>query len=544
MKTSRRPAGFMAIVALAFALILGSGVPRARAAAEDVAMFYDDLSQYGQWAEYENYGPVWRPSQVPQDWRPYTNGRWVPTDNGYVFETQEPWGWATYHYGNWVPTQNYGWVWVPGRTWYPSTVEWRTSQEETAPDDSYVGWAPIPPDNYVPPQEYAPPSYNQGNPVVDALTSPFWIFVKAASFLLGLGQPYAPAYSYAYSGVLVPQPYVQVFYPQTVIVRRYYTPAYYPPAYFRGHHQGFYAYNWGPPASYFYRRGRVNQAAFDRALHHNSLHISRIHSVVPPNRVLNRQAYLRQIMPPALAQGQRLPSPRRVTNYRAAQASLYKPNVVRAPRQVPPVKAPIPKLTHAAGFQRGHKMPSAHQVSPRQTAPGTPATPRTHGIHATPGRVPAGKFRPGPGRAATRVTKPRPAPVSASHRVATPAPRQPQQRYQRQRQPQIPGRYQQPRHQQVRQPQTPRQPQVYRQPRTPRQPHVYRRPRSQNVQRRRAPQVKQQQVRQRQPYQRAPQHRVRTQPARQPQRQVQPRPQPQRQPKAQHQHQRRRQHEE
>ena len=112
----------------------------------------------------ENYGPVWRPNNVEEDWRPYTDGRWVPTDDGYVFESQEPWGWATYHYGNWMPTENYGWVWVPGRTWYPSTVEWRTSPESKPVDASYVGWAPTPPPNYVPPAAYAPSVVLPGKP--------------------------------------------------------------------------------------------------------------------------------------------------------------------------------------------------------------------------------------------------------------------------------------------------------------------------------------------------------------------------------------------
>ena len=149
--------GFIVALALGLALVLGRGLAQpARAASEDVAMFYDDLSQYGQWVDYENYGPVWRPSKVGEDWRPYTDGRWVPTDDGYVFESQEPWGWATYHYGNWMPTEGYGWVWAPGRTWYPSTVEWRTSPEDAPVDTSYIGWAPIPPPNYVPAQSYAP----------------------------------------------------------------------------------------------------------------------------------------------------------------------------------------------------------------------------------------------------------------------------------------------------------------------------------------------------------------------------------------------------
>jgi hypothetical protein len=326
-------------------------------------MFYDDLSQHGEWAEYENYGPVWLPSQVEEDWRPYTDGRWAPTDNGYVFETQEPWGWATYHYGNWMPTEGYGWVWVPGRTWYPSTVEWRTSPENTPPDSSYIGWAPIPPPNYVPPPAYAQPSYYPGNPIGDALTAPFWIFARAASFLLGLGQPFAPTYSYVNSGVLVPPTYVQVFYPQTVFVRSYYTPAYYPRAYFGGHRPAFAAYNWGPPVHYVSRVTNINQTIINRTINYNSVNITRIHNVVAPAAVFNRHRYIRQIVPPALAQGRPLPRPNRVENYRMAQANLYKPNVLPPLRQVPPMRAQLPKLQRIG-------------VTPSQGIPGTALPPR------------------------------------------------------------------------------------------------------------------------------------------------------------------------
>src|SRR5512136_2221648 len=137
MKPKQFLAGFLVTLTIALGLglvpigIIGAGP--AQAGMEDVSMFYEELSPYGQWVDYENYGPVWYPTQVEQDWRPYVNGRWVPTDQGYIFETQEAWGWATYHYGNWMPTDAYGWVWVPGRTWYPSTVTWRNSPETTAP---------------------------------------------------------------------------------------------------------------------------------------------------------------------------------------------------------------------------------------------------------------------------------------------------------------------------------------------------------------------------------------------------------------------------
>ena len=230
--------GAMAVaLGLALLLVTAASPPRpAWASMEDAALFYEELSSHGEWVELENYGPVWYPTQVQENWRPYVDGRWVPSEQGYVFETQEPWGWATYHYGNWMPTPQYGWVWVPGRTWYPSTVTWRTTPESEAPDASYVGWAPIPPPNYVPPEGYEPVNYVPGTPyagpVDNLITAPFWIFVRAASFLLGFQQPYAPAYSYWGSAALVPPPYIPGFYSRTIIVNNYYTPEYYPVGYF------------------------------------------------------------------------------------------------------------------------------------------------------------------------------------------------------------------------------------------------------------------------------------------------------------------------
>lgn len=157
--------------------------PPVWAGSEDVAMFYEELAGYGNWVNYGNYGQVWYPTTVTGSWRPYVDGRWTPTEDGWIFETDEPWGWATYHYGNWMPTDEYGWVWVPGSTWYPSTVAWRTS-------DEYIGWAPIPPPNYVPTPAYYPPSgYTPGTPVLDLITAPFWTFSHAPYFLPGFGFP-------------------------------------------------------------------------------------------------------------------------------------------------------------------------------------------------------------------------------------------------------------------------------------------------------------------------------------------------------------------
>jgi hypothetical protein len=392
MISRQRPWGFMAALALTCALIMGPGFTgTAGAASEDVAMFYDDLSQHGQWVEYEQYGPVWRPTQVPEDWRPYTNGRWVPTTDGNVFESEEPWGWATYHYGNWMPTEGYGWVWVPGRTWYPSTVEWRTTPESEPVETSYVGWAPTPPPNYEPPPSYAPASYYQGAPVTDTLSSPLWIFARAASFLLGFGQPYNSGYSYLNSGYLVPPTYVPVFYPQTVFIPAYATPNYYPPAYFGGRRGGAGYYNMGPSVTYITRVTNINQTIINQTIIKNTNNFYRIHNVAPPRSVIARHGYIKQIMPPALAQGRRLPPPQLAPNVRQAQVNLNRPNFVPPPKNVPKITATIPRVQPAA-LQPGQGLPGT-ALPGKAIMPLTPQM--TQQIQKLP---PQQRFEPGKSR--------------------------------------------------------------------------------------------------------------------------------------------------
>ena len=149
-------------------------------------MFYDDLPNSGNGWNMENSGPVWHPSGVAEDWRPYTDGRWVPTTDGNVFEIPGTVGLGHLPLRQLDAHRSNGWVWVPGRTWYPSTVDWRTSPESEPVETSYVGWAPTPPPNYEPPPMYAPSSYYQGAPVTDSLSSPLWIFVRARQLPAGL----------------------------------------------------------------------------------------------------------------------------------------------------------------------------------------------------------------------------------------------------------------------------------------------------------------------------------------------------------------------
>ena len=104
-------------------------------------MFYQKLDPYGEWRETNDYGYVWQPRQAEEsrDWRPYTEGRWVYSDAGWTWVSDEPFGWATYHYGRWMRLKRVGWVWVPGDEWAPAWVSWRTNKD-------YVGWAPLPPE--------------------------------------------------------------------------------------------------------------------------------------------------------------------------------------------------------------------------------------------------------------------------------------------------------------------------------------------------------------------------------------------------------------
>ncbi len=98
--------------------------------------FYDNLSPYGTWINYPQYGHVWSPRLGP-DFRPYaTNGHWVSTAEGWAWSSQYNWGWAPFHYGRWMYDDLYGWLWVPGYDWSPAWVTWGNV-------DNYYCWAPL-----------------------------------------------------------------------------------------------------------------------------------------------------------------------------------------------------------------------------------------------------------------------------------------------------------------------------------------------------------------------------------------------------------------
>jgi hypothetical protein len=103
-----------------------------------VTDFDAPLAAEGSWGTVGSYGRCWHPRGVAADWRPYCDGQWVWTDNGWYWQSDEAWAWACYHYGTWTLDPTLGWIWVPGIEWAPAWVVWRSG-------GGYTGWAPCAP---------------------------------------------------------------------------------------------------------------------------------------------------------------------------------------------------------------------------------------------------------------------------------------------------------------------------------------------------------------------------------------------------------------
>src|SRR6266478_756731 len=86
------------------------------------------------------------PAQPPdqqtfeQSLSPY--GQWIDTDYGWTFASTVPWGWAVFHYGRWGFGPELGWFWVPGFTWAPAWVGWRSYS-------GFACWSPLAPRGFV-----------------------------------------------------------------------------------------------------------------------------------------------------------------------------------------------------------------------------------------------------------------------------------------------------------------------------------------------------------------------------------------------------------
>ncbi len=124
---------------LSATILLGTAIPAAKAVEVSVDFFHEHLEEHGDWREVGDYGYCWQPRGVDEDWQPYSEGRWLYTDAGWTWDSDEPYSWAVYHYGRWARVDRVGWVWVPGTEWGPAWVSWRRSER-------HVGWAPLPPE--------------------------------------------------------------------------------------------------------------------------------------------------------------------------------------------------------------------------------------------------------------------------------------------------------------------------------------------------------------------------------------------------------------
>ncbi len=151
------------LVLLAAALAI-PGHARAEVAAEVSVGFETGLAPYGEWVVVPHHGRVWHPRHMAVGWRPYFHGRWVWTDDGWFWDSDEPWSWAVYHYGRWYADPVYGWAWVPGSVWAPAWVSWRFG-------GGAIGWAPLLPGFSV--------WWTAGYPVHYSS----WVFVPAQRFV-------------------------------------------------------------------------------------------------------------------------------------------------------------------------------------------------------------------------------------------------------------------------------------------------------------------------------------------------------------------------
>jgi hypothetical protein len=163
----------LALVAAGALTFPPAATPASAQAAVSISLFYRDLAPHGRWFQHPRWGWAWFPTSIDADWRPYSRGRWVWTEeNGWYWDSDEPFGWAVYHYGRWAYDEEYGWIWIPGSTWGPAWVAFRDS-------DEYVGWAPLPPETLDASHDWAP-SYTE----LDAsYYQPRWVFIPRRHFL-------------------------------------------------------------------------------------------------------------------------------------------------------------------------------------------------------------------------------------------------------------------------------------------------------------------------------------------------------------------------
>jgi len=102
----------------------------------ELRYYADELDNHGRWVQSDEFGWVWQPNGVAEDWRPYSEGRWAPYPGGMTWVSDEPWAYVAYHHGRWNWGAGLGWCWIPGVNYSPAWVAWNNTP-------GYCGWAPL-----------------------------------------------------------------------------------------------------------------------------------------------------------------------------------------------------------------------------------------------------------------------------------------------------------------------------------------------------------------------------------------------------------------
>ena len=111
---------------------------------------YSQLDQHGQWDNVPEYGAVWYPRNVPENWAPYRQGQWSYVRPwGWTWVDEAPWGFAPFHYGRWAQVGN-RWAWVPGRlaprpVYSPALVVFAGGGPVVVRSGPGVAWYPLAP---------------------------------------------------------------------------------------------------------------------------------------------------------------------------------------------------------------------------------------------------------------------------------------------------------------------------------------------------------------------------------------------------------------
>ncbi len=135
---------------------------------------YEDLDQDGRWRSDPNYGEVWTPSNVSQDWAPYRQGHWAWVSPwGWTWVDDQPFGFVTSHYGRWAFLGDNGggggWGWIPPRreqdgqrpVYSPALVMFAGDANLSSGfgSDGGVAWFPLAPGEVFVPSYQTSPTY-------------------------------------------------------------------------------------------------------------------------------------------------------------------------------------------------------------------------------------------------------------------------------------------------------------------------------------------------------------------------------------------------